>query len=233
MKTLLLLNIYFEKHDERRRELEACINYNVKAGFDTILVVAELKDLDYARAIMNIAAPDKVVKFELCGQRATFDDYIYFTNGIADDDTLVFISNTDIVFLPEEVEKIKVLPWHLNISLALARWDVLSYDPNYAILNSQHFNRPDSQDVWVHKGKCRVKHAPYSFGVPGVDNCVAMRYAEAGYKVVNPSVDIKTYHMHKVVIRNYYNAKGEVDFRYQPPYKLIQPHTIADIPNMK
>ncbi len=226
MKTLLLLNLYYEKHTERRRELEACIRYNMNAGFDKIIVVVEAPDKPYLEELLKDYTN---VKFELCGRRATFDDYIYFSNIEADDDTLVFLTNTDIVLLPQEIEKIKNLPWHLNISLALARWDVLSYDKDYKILNAQHLNRPDSQDIWIHKGKCKVTHAPYSFGIPGVDNCLAMRYEEAGYKVMNPSVDIKTYHMHKVTVRNYYDADGNVTFRYKPPYKLIQPHTIADI----
>lgn len=228
MKVNLIISPYREKNDARRAELEYCFHKNMQAGFDYVICVTEIQDTEYIRALSK---PYTNVKIELCGRRATFGDFFYYANTKADGETISCICNSDIFIDKDNLDRIKALPWSTKpcLALALARWDVIDLND---LSKSELFNRPDAQDFWCYKDINLVSltsNADIRLGEPGSDNCIAHILKVAGYEVYNPSKTIRTYHYHHVVLRNYYNANGEVTFRYQPPYHLIHPHTIADI----
>lgn len=130
--------------------------------------------------------------YELSG-RPTFKDFFNYINSVTLPTDINIIINSDI-YLPEG----------FNVNLkqdecyALSRWDI---QEDGSIL---HYNNSSSQDTWIFRGAIRmIEGANFTQGIPGCDNRIAHLLKEAGYKVINPSLSIKTYHLHLSNIRTY------------------------------
>lgn len=151
--------------------------------------------------------------------RPTYREYFEKINEVADDDDISIVSNLDIVF---EIGSFHMINGYLkaNEVYALSRWDLKKSG------NIEHFDRDDSQDVWCFRGKVTIPNdCDFGTGRAGCDNAIADRLAKAGYKVLNPSKDIMTLHIHTSEVRNY-NRSTVVP----PPYLLIKPHHINENP---
>lgn len=75
----------------------------------------------------------------------------------------------------------------------------------------------------------QMKSPHHNFCANGIivhncDNAIANRLENAGYNVLNPSKDIRTFHLHNSGIRNYTSKD-----RVPPPYKLIHPHNLPKL----
>jgi len=143
--------------------------------------------------------------------RPTFKDMFNAINENTDSHDINIIANSDIYFDKDfDCSMIKY-----NECYALSRWDV---QPDGSAI---HYNNSGSQDTWIFRGAIRmVESANFTQGVAGCDNKIAYLLKEAGYKVSNPSLNIKTYHLHLSGIR-YYDKKrpGQRDI-----YRLPRPH---------
>ncbi len=69
-----------------------------------------------------------------------------------------------------------------------------------------------SQDAWVWTGQIDVK-ADFRIGMPGCDNHIAWKLNDAGYKILNPSKDIRCIHVHEGHCRS--NRRDRVGSRDQ------------------
>jgi len=88
-----------------------------------------------------------------------------------------------------------------------------------------HFNRPDSQDVWIFNGLPRDSlPEDLLLGKPGVDNRLAFEFVRVGYQISNPSKSIFTWHIHQSNKREY-TAKDVVP----PPYAIVHPILLQEI----
>lgn len=77
-------------------------------------------------------------------------------------------------------------------------------------------------DAWVFRGKIRDVHdADFGLGIADCDYGIADRLKRAGYKLANPSPDIKANHVHASQHRTYYNLR-----------KIFPPH-IRHVPQLK
>lgn len=209
----LFVNYYIDINLERQQELDQCLCSNFKNKLiDNLIVLIDNE---------NIAIPiptyrNKVVV--LCmGKRPSFNDYFKVTEMLPDESDINIICNSDIYF---DEEGIKLISENLkqNECYSLSRWDI------QADGSSVHFNRRDSYDAWVFKGLIKgISDCHFNLGVCGCDDSIAERLQRAGYIVKNPSIDIKTYHLHLSGIRNY--KRGVLTPR---PYLLIHPHKINE-----
>lgn len=160
---------------------------------------------------------------ELCDclirNTAVFDDVIYFYGRPTfkevfekmkefPDDVNVFC-NSDIYF--ESVEDLKNID--ANECYALTRWNKKGEEIEF-------FNRIDSQDAWVFYGAPRNFFCDFKPGMWGADNRLAYEIFKAGYQLSNPSLRIKTVHVHEVDSRNYTRTKENT---VPAPYKTLQP----------
>lgn len=129
------------------------------------------------------------------------------------------VANADI-FLDTTIQKTGYMKKHQ--AFALSRWDVSTWKQGQPV--STLFNRRDSQDTWIIVGEAHriLKEADYFMGIPGCDNRLAHDLLEAGYEVSNPSVTIRTHHLHLTNLRQY-TAKTEP---VPGPYHLIQPTSL-------
>jgi len=105
------------------------------------------------------------------------------------------LANADIIFT-DTISKIDKKLKN-NIALGLSRW----YLPNdTAYLARGHHMQgkaaPESNDVWIWKGECKVKNAIFPIGYYACDGRIMQCFVEAGYRVYNPAKSIVTWHNH-------------------------------------
>lgn len=141
--------------------------------------------------------------------RLTYNDYFKLINNYTKEDDINIISNLDIYFDDTILYSQKM---NYDDCYALTRWDVLS---NGEI---NFFNRTDSQDCWIFKGKIKNIFGDFCLGHPGCDNRIAFEIQRSGYNITNPSLTIKSYHIHNSNIRNYTNKN-----LVHPPYLRLNP----------
>lgn len=151
-------------------------------------------------------------------KRVKFSEYFEHINKITKQDDVNIVCNSDIYFEEEILlsEKIKE-----DQVFALSRWDLQT---NGSI---KFFDRFDSQDAWIFRGKIKPIYADFYMGYRGCDNRLAHELAQSGYQVFNPSKTLKAIHVHTSNIRNYtYNDKLFVP----GPYKSIDPRFLEEVP---
>lgn len=130
-------------------------------------------------------------------KRPLFHDTMIFSNNVENEDINI-TCNLDIFF----DDTLKIIK-EKNIDkmlITLTRWNI---DINTK--KSIFFNNHYSQDVWIWKGKVDLDKIDMKIGtgLPGSDNYICGAFHEAGYKVINPSLEIKTHHLHQDMSRNY------------------------------
>ena len=205
----LFTTTFHEGDETRRHEYRSALERNVACG-----PIREIHLLDEGH---NDLAPasDKITKHPV-RSRPTYARFFDCVNSMVDDDDISIVANTDIYF----DRNIGVIERFLKPTqcFALSRWDL---DPAArAVL----FNRKDSQDSWIIRGRIRPIHADIPLGVPRCDNRMAHQIEIAGYKLLNPSFSIKSYHIHSGERVEY--ALGLQDEFVEPPYKFIWPHNL-------
>lgn len=186
---------------------------------DRINIIIEHADLDLLQTfLLNLQENDlNKITITLFRKRPTFNDYFKLTERYPED--INIISNKDIIMDEISLKKMKEWDWK-NYCMALSRWDFTNKSMNTE--TAVHFNRADSQDTWILKGSFpQITDFNYGLGVAGVDNSVA-HYLSEKYDVINPSLDIKTFHYHLAKSRNYKNWRGKVVERVPLPYKMLE-----------
>lgn len=119
--------------------------------------------------------------------------------------------NSDIYFKPETFHLLNHIKE--NECYALTRYDLKDG-------NEVFFGRRDSQDAWVFRGEIKSIDAPFTAGKWGCDNKLAHEIKKSGYKITNPSLDIKIIHLHEIDNRDNVRTKENT---VPPPYLLIHP----------
>lgn len=216
MKYNLFINYYIDANVERQKELVKCVVENAK-NFDNIFVIADFESFEDIQGLVNF----ELTPIITTGKRATYTDYFDLASLCNAPNNINVIANLDIVIPKETLESCVAYFKSVNKRvLALTRYDI------NADGSSTFFNRPDSQDVWIFNGAVeKGVDADFGLGAPGCDNSIAYRLDFAGYEVLNPSLNLKTYHQHLIAVRNYLNEKGEQKERgIAPPYKILHPH---------
>jgi hypothetical protein len=187
----LIVNYYVDSDQERQKEIEKCLEINSKI-FDEVILLVDDPNV-FKPGFLNVYIKN----------RPQFNDYFnYSSNGWN------VIANSDIYF--DETIKL-VDKYSSNHFIALTRYDIGKDG------KARFLNRLDSQDAWIFKGKTNFE-APFNLGVPGCDNVLAHIAQKAGYKVINPSLSIKTYHLHNSGKRSY-----TMRDKLPPPYLLLTP----------
>lgn len=215
MKHNLFINYYIDANAERQKELVKCVIENTK-NFDNIIVIADFESFEDIQGLVDFDLTAVITN----GKRATYLEYFDLISLYNGPNNINVIANLDIV-IPKET-LVNCVPYFTGPEksvLALTRWDI---KPDGSL---EFFNRWDSQDVWIFNGAVEKGiAADFGLGKPGCDNAIAHRLHVAGYSVLNPSLNLKTYHQHLVMVRNYLNEKGQQKERgIAPPYKCLTP----------
>lgn len=124
------------------------------------------------------------------------------------DDAINIVANADIYFNETQ--------WFVGLRndecWALTRYDAYS---------GEFMNRRDSQDSFCFKGKIKPGNYDFTIGIGGCDNRLCFELQQAGYIVRNPSLTVKTFHMHKEEKRTWHGMP-----QVPGPYLLLYPESI-------
>lgn len=198
----LFINFYTDPNHERREELLTCLQNNIACEFiDKIYLIGET----------FFSTDSKIICIPF-NSRPTYRDFFNIINQHTKPNDINIIANSDIYF--KEVSYAQFTNLTPDTCYALTRWEILADG------GEQFYNNSGSQDTWIFRGAIKmVEGANFTQGVAGCDNKIAYLLTQAGYKVTNPSLSIKTYHLHKSGVR-YYDKKlpGQKDiFRLPKP----------------
>lgn len=144
--------------------------------------------------------------------RLTYDNFFFVVNKYTGVEDINIIANSDIYF-DESIERTSVLTQ--KQCFALARWNI-NHDGT-----STHFNRSDSQDCWIFRGKITDVAGDFFLGYRGCDNRIAYEIQKSGWNISNPSLTIKSYHLHLSNVRNY--SVTDNKFLVPGPYLPLYP----------
>jgi hypothetical protein len=215
----LFYNYFESKNEERRNEINYCMNQFIKNGeIDNIYLL--LSDP------INIHGSN-IIKIDILQEQPTYQDMFNVINTVSKDDDINIIINSDcyidgsnVKLIKENIEKRQVY--------CLSRWDILSLAP----LTIRHFHSSESQDAWVFIGKMSANiKADFKMGVSGCDNAIAYEFKRIGYNTLNPSKDIQVIHYHLSNVRTYGNDGVTKDkYRIRLPYHFIMPAQLDEKP---
>jgi hypothetical protein len=157
----------------------------------------------------------KDIRTKLVRTRPTYDDFFRWISELAADHDISIVANTDIWF----GDDIAIVEDALGPEecFALARWEPTGL-----------FDRNDSQDCWIFRGKIRDVRGDFPLGVPRCDNRLVYELDRAGYRVRNPSFSVRANHLHARRFQEYHseNLKHFV----APPYGYLWPSNLWSLP---
>jgi len=212
MRTLFFTTYYDEPNRDRAAELDLCLHLNSDA-FDLTYVISE---------VQNYREPKP---FGIYGKRRpgrqTFANLLAEVDCACGDD-IVVIANCDII-IPDS--SLQMMAGNLKPGevYCLTRWDIMGS-------GIRLYDSASSQDAWVFRGPPKQNiGGEYFFGHPGVDNRFAAELNDAGYRVLNPSRDIRTYHLHLTGHR----PNNKPENRVPLPYLFVAPHRLGEEPIYK
>lgn len=201
MRINLFTNWY---RSDRDNENEECLKRNINNPLiDKIYLLCD-DDKEFP-------AEDKIIGVRI-DHRPTYNDFFNLVNST--DPDISIISNSDIYFdeTLSEVDKLGK-----GICYALSRWDDIDGE-------LRRFDRIDSQDVWMFKGKINPVAGDFPLGVLGCDNRIAYELKVAGYRVRNTSLSIRSCHIHAG--NNGDNSIHDQSVKIEPPYRYLPPDII-------
>ena len=189
----LYIQYFSHKNKARKNELDFCTKSNINnKNFDKVYILLE-KEEDRFDWLSNERT--EVVNLN---KRATYRDFAEFANQNSSYDDIHILTNLDI-FFDDTISLIDQM--NSKDFLALTRWDI-----NSQTKQAKFFNVNCSQDTWVWKGRIDLENGldlDYSLGRPGCDNAICGEFHENGYKVLNPALEVKSFHLHSDTNRSY------------------------------
>jgi hypothetical protein len=157
--------------------------------------------------------------------RPTYADFFSFANDrVTSAQDISVVANSDIFFDQSLAGLGRVM--RSNDCGALSRWENGSGELDTAVL----FDRSDSQDAWVFRGKIRSIVANFCVGIPRCDNRILWELRQAGYEVINPAFSVRAYHLHAGQ-RSEYPADIQ-GLHVPPPYAYLYPHNLMSLPRI-
>lgn len=194
----LLLDYFVSANKERQKDLDFCLQKNL-----------EVKAIDEVVLIGNkeLCAPvhPKIKRVHSEISRPTFGQIFQAINRYlresGNPDSVIIFANLDI-FFDETLELVRNLK--KDVAIALRRYELETPDD---LTKTQFVMRPWSQDTWIFRGSqirgALLLETPFTPGVLGCDELLAWRMVHSGYKVINPSLSLRSYHYHFSNYRTY------------------------------
>ncbi len=181
----LYTNYFNPQHEVRANELRKTILHNCELGiFRKVYLIHDgkcIKDIDHPS-----------IEWIYLEWRPQYADFFRLVNFNTKENTINLIGNTDIAF----DASINFLE-HININDTII--ELSRYERDGRIKNT-------GEDIWIWKGKLKPQvWGNLPLGELGCDWRITFEFRKAGYRVVNPSLDITTWHNHDSNIRYYAN----------------------------
>ncbi len=210
----IFTSLYPEADKARAAEIRECLQRNLElVAIDEVCLILE-KD-------MASTHTSEKLHTNAVGHRPTYHDFFDWANTrIQSDEDITVVCNSDIYF--DSSLQILRQSMRLGHCAALSRWDIDSDGAR------RLFDRNDSQDAWVFRGRIRSISSDYLMGVPRCDNHMLYELKAAGYEVINPAFSVRAMHLHEGERGEY---PGEIDGPHVgPPYAYLWPHNLMSLP---
>lgn len=220
MKVNLFVNFYNDPDQCRQEEINECVLRNTANPLiNRICLVVDSPQTNFYNCGKETGKIEKVIH----PGRPAFSYFFGLANSVVTDGDISIFSNIDIYFDEYDVSLIRRY-MQPSACFALSRWEK---SPGGRLTL---FDREDSQDSWIFKGPINsIANCDFSMGRPGCDNAISQRIEAAGYRVCNPSRDIKSIHVHNSGVRHYdpMDKKQVVG----KPYRYIRPARLSTLPH--
>jgi hypothetical protein len=203
MEINLFVNWYKPENLDRQKELLFCLVRNLSNEYinQIFLFGSDLPEINNPKL--------KLIPSE----RLTFSQLFQLMNYYRiDKNTISILSNADIYF--DYSLKSLFIRRFYNSVYCLSRYDIINKN-----LDVKFINRNDSQDSWIFQGKIKKITADFFMGIRGADNKIAYLLKSNGYRVLNPSLTIRSFHYH---LSNHRSADYNSNIISQP-YLRIKP----------
>ncbi len=181
----LYTTFYHENNHARIAEYLQCLQKNIENRLIKRIII-----LIEEETVLPLEHPK--IKIINLSKRSTFQDFFLIINENTSQEEINIIANTDIYFDDTLALAIKIAQMEVY---ALNRWDVL--DENRVRL----FAKYSTGDTWIFRGKVEVPVIDYYLGQLGCDNKLLYDLKKAGYRILNPSLSIRSYHVHGSNVR--------------------------------
>jgi hypothetical protein len=208
----LIQQYYVHPNSKRASELKHCLEKNIENPLiDRIILLNEKK--------LTLPKSDKIQQVIL-GRRMRYRDVFEHILKIPTNIITVF-SNSDI-YLTDSFRNL----WTLDIKDKFL--SLLRYEEN---TNELFGPRPDSQDTWVVRSdsvqsrQWDMAALDFEFGKAGCDNAINVELLKKKFVVANPSLSLKTMHVHTSEVRDY-NPLDPID---KPFYLYLDPTGLHDL----
>jgi len=202
----LLTTLYNENNEKRLKEYKKCFKENLKnKHIKKIFVFFE----NYNETQKYSFLKDSKIQIIPIKSRPTYKFYFDFANKYLKEE-LIIISNTDI-FFDDSLSYLNKVDFK-NKVFALTRYNVPEYKGKWKRHERSH-------DSWIFKSPFKEINANIKLGVPGCDNEVLILFKKNNIQVINPSLTIKSWHVHLDDKRNYTESS------YKGSYKIVIPFT--------
>ena len=196
-----LVTQYFRTEDVRQAELRACLATNLPF-FNRVVL---LNERDFSREWRDMEGHEKIVQI-VTKKRLTYAHFLQFVHDEVPSNVMVVLANADIFFDP--LHDLLTLDLQEK-ALALLRWDVTGTSQEERDAAVMFGPRADSQDAWILlSDSVKTKSIPYArfdfpLGKAGCDNAFAAHLLRQHFSLFNPSLTVKSYHLHTSGIRTY------------------------------
>ena len=208
----LIQQYYVHPNSKRAKEINTCLEKNIENPLiDKIILLNEKK--------YTLPNSDKIQQVVI-GHRMKYRDVFEHINTLPEDILVVF-SNSDI-YLTETFRNL----WTINIKnkfLSLLRYEETTQE--------LFGPRPDSQDTWIVRSdsvqsrKWDMSTLDFEFGKAGCDNAINVELLKNKFVVANPSLSLKTMHVHASEVRDY----NPLDPIEKPFYLYLDPTGLHDL----
>ena len=217
---------YIPDQSKRRKEINTCLYNNIENSYIDHIIL--LNENDFSSKLPE----SNKLRQEVIGKRLHYDDIVRYINEKIPEDSIVVFANADI-YLDSTIRSI----WSTNLEDKF--FALLRYDDNEKGGDEIFGPRADSQDTWiisstsVKKRKWKYEDFNFSFGVSGCDNAITLEMLRMKFLIVNPSLTIKTHHLHLSEYRTY--TKDEIVdknvYLYIDPTGLHDMEAVTKIPS--
>ncbi|MEY3228561.1 MAG: hypothetical protein RLZZ536_3180 [Planctomycetota bacterium] len=209
MQIRLFTTWYMEAIERRRREYEHCKLRNLNCKW-----LGAVQVFDESGELENLQR----LNVRRVSRRPTYADFFSWINELASPNDFSVIANTDIC-IDNSIRMLERIDWSGKVALAISRWDVAG-DGRCSV-----FDRGDSQDCWIFRGPITGVEGNFPLGVYDCDNKIAYELQQAGYRVLNPALSLRTYHHHQCGYRSY-EQKPAPDYGIRPPFLYVEPDNL-------
>ena len=217
---------YIPEQSKRRKEINTCLYNNIENSYIDHIILMNEKDFS-----SKLPESNKLTQ-EVIGKRLHYDDIVRYINEKIPENSIVVFANADI-YLDSTIRSI----WSTNLEDKF--FALLRYDDDEKGGNEIFGPRADSQDTWiisstsVKNRKWKYEDFNFSFGVSGCDNAITLEMLRMKFLIVNPSLTIKTHHLHLSDYRTY--SKDEIVdknvYLYIEPTGLHDMEAVTKIPS--